>query len=239
MPKMRPKEILERLDYMAVTDVCGFPILGNANMLLGAVRLTAFSNVADWAMFVEILEQDYSCDGMDGLLDAIYSFGSVHGGNPGLTPKGLLHIAEKGSFWPEFEFREHEGSPIFALREGVRAVRVRGQEISVPKSLEEYGEVGVRLDFPPDVQVQEFLQWLSASHGPAVFEPDEALLGCLTKPLPLVLRLREWYHPVMPDRELPSQTETFQQIAEVLATGDPTKYKPKKPPNTDWRNWVI
>lgn len=239
MPKLQPKEILAKFDQMAVTDVCGFPILGSANWLMASVRLTAFSNGSDWAMFVELLEKGYTSEGMDDLVDFLYPYGSSVVGNSGLAPEGLLHVAEKGSFWPEFEFREHEGSPIFALRDGVKAVRVRGREIAVPKSIGEYGEVGVHLDFPPDVQVQEFLQWLAAVHGPAVFEPDEALLGHLTEPLPLVLRLHEWYHPAIPARELPSQTETFQQIAEVLATGDPTGYKPTKPPNTDWRNWVI
>lgn len=239
MPKLQHEEILAQLDQMAVTDVCGFPILGNLNTGLGSLCLSAFSDGTDWAMFVEILAQDYSSDGMDGLRDSIYSYGSSIIGNLGWSRDGVLPVAEKGPFWPEFEFRGPEGRPIFALRDGVKAVRVRGREIAVPKSLGEYGEVGVRLDFPPDVQVQEFLQWLSAARSSAVFEPDEALLARLTKPLPLVLRLREWYHPVMPDRELPSQTETFQQIAEVLATGDPTKYKPTRSPNTDWRNWLI
>jgi hypothetical protein len=169
----------------------------------------------------------------------MYSYNNIPGSVAGLVPAGLHHIAEKGPFWPEFEFREHEGKPIFALREGVKVVRVRGREIAVPRSLEEYGEIGVHLDFPPDVQVPEFLQWLSAAHRSAVFEPDDALLARLTKPLPLVLRLGEWYHPALPSRELPSRTETFQQIAEVLATGDPTRYKPTLPPNTDWRNWLI
>ena len=239
MPILQSKEILAQLDEAAASDVCGFPRLGNANWLLASVRLTAFSNGSDWAMFVELLQQGYTTCGMDDLLNFVYPYGNTIGPAVGLTPSGLRYIGEKGSFWPEFEFREHDGRPIFALRGGVKAVRVREREVAVPKSPGEYSEVGVRLDFPPDVQVQEFLQWLSAARSSAVFEPDEALLSRMIKPLPLVLRLREWYHPVMPDRELPSQTETFQQIAEVLATGDPTKYKPTRSPNTDWRNWLI
>jgi hypothetical protein len=232
-------DILHQLDEAAKKDVCGFPILGSVSTALGSLCLSGFANGADWAMFVEILAQDYSRDGMDGLRDSIYSYGSSIIGNLGWSRDGVLLVAEKGPFWPEFEFREHEGKPIFALREGVKVVRVRGREIAVPRSLEEYGEIGVHLDFPPDVQVPEFLQWLSAAHRSAVFEPDDALLARLTKPLPLVLRLGEWYHPALPSRELPSRTETFQQIAEVLATGDPTRYKPTLPPNTDWRNWLI
>ncbi|WBB91105.1 hypothetical protein [Verrucosispora sp. WMMC514] len=35
----------------------------------------------------------------------------------------------------------------------------------------------------------------------------------------------------------PSESETFRQIADVLATGDPTRYAPGAPPNTHWSEW--
>lgn len=35
----------------------------------------------------------------------------------------------------------------------------------------------------------------------------------------------------------PSSYETWQQIAEVLATGDIGRYRPTLPPNTHWKNW--
>ena len=35
----------------------------------------------------------------------------------------------------------------------------------------------------------------------------------------------------------PSSYETWQQIAKVLATGNPHHYQPTLPPNTHWSNW--
>jgi hypothetical protein len=55
--------------------------------------------------------------------------------------------------------------------------------------------------------------------------------------LPKVLELKAWFHPDLVNGELPSQNETFQQIAEVLETGDISCYRPTRQPNTHWSNW--
>jgi uncharacterized protein DUF7003 len=54
--------------------------------------------------------------------------------------------------------------------------------------------------------------------------------------LPEVLRLDEWHQPDIIDRQ-PSETETYRLLAEVLATANPTRYRPTLPPNTHWSNW--
>lgn len=54
--------------------------------------------------------------------------------------------------------------------------------------------------------------------------------------MPAILRLEEWHQPIF-DGRMPSQTETYQLIAEVLATGDPARYRPTLPPTTHWSNW--
>jgi hypothetical protein len=56
--------------------------------------------------------------------------------------------------------------------------------------------------------------------------------------LPRILVLEEWWHRD-PDRydQLPSETATFQQLAQVLTSGDLTTYRPSRAPNTHWSNW--
>ena len=46
--------------------------------------------------------------------------------------------------------------------------------------------------------------------------------------LPLIFQLDDWYHPRLPEGEWPSRTETFRQIADVLITGDPSRYQPSE-----------
>ncbi len=40
-----------------------------------------------------------------------------------------------------------------------------------------------------------------------------------------------WHHPDLVNGELPSGSETFQMIAEVVVSGDATRYRPTKQPN--------
>ena len=50
--------------------------------------------------------------------------------------------------------------------------------------------------------------------------------------------VEEWNHPDLAGRELPNSSESFQQLAKVLYTGNTNYYNPTEPPNTDWRNWL-
>lgn len=53
-----------------------------------------------------------------------------------------------------------------------------------------------------------------------------------------VLEIDEWEHPRLLAGERPSSCESFRMIARVLATGDPTLYRPTESPNTHWSNWA-
>jgi hypothetical protein len=53
----------------------------------------------------------------------------------------------------------------------------------------------------------------------------------------VLLNLDQWYHPDLAGDEMPSGNETFQLIAKVLCSGDPSHYKPTNKPNTHWSNW--
>lgn len=54
--------------------------------------------------------------------------------------------------------------------------------------------------------------------------------------LPKVLQLEEWHQPE--DIETPPSTsETYQQIADALASGDVGRCRLSLSPNTHWSNW--
>jgi hypothetical protein len=55
--------------------------------------------------------------------------------------------------------------------------------------------------------------------------------------IPKIIELDNWFHPDIANDELPSENETFIQIAKVLETGNAEYYKPTHMPNTNWANW--
>ena len=52
-----------------------------------------------------------------------------------------------------------------------------------------------------------------------------------------IMLLDFWCHPDLVSGELPSRTETFQQLACVLEDNDPRLNRPFEPSNTHWKNW--
>ena len=79
---------------------------------------------------------------------------------------------------------------------------------------------------------------LAAIHRDLVLANEEERRLNVPPELNEVLVLEEWPHPnVVDPNERPSGSETFQQLAQVLVTGDLGKYQPSSPPNTHWKHW--
>ena len=75
-------------------------------------------------------------------------------------------------------------------------------------------------------------------HRDLLLADEDELRHRLPADLPRIMVLEEWWHRD-PDRfdQLPSETETFQQLAQVLASGDVDAYRPTHAPNTHWSFW--
>ncbi|WP_437107609.1 DUF7003 family protein [Streptomyces flaveolus] len=66
---------------------------------------------------------------------------------------------------------------------------------------------------------------------------DQELRNRLPVRVPLIFQLNEWQQPHDLGDSMPSDHETFRRIAEVLATGDASRYRPQIPSNTHWSAW--
>jgi hypothetical protein len=94
----------------------------------------------------------------------------------------------------------------------------------------------VPLTATPGEPMVDALRRLVPTHRDLLLATEEELRARIPKDIPEILRLEEWHQPVFDD-VLPSQTETYRLIAEVLTTGDPRRYQPTLPPTTHWSHW--
>jgi hypothetical protein len=108
-------------------------------------------------------------------------------------------------------------------------------EFSLEES--EFRQAGIELVEPPTVYAFELLRLLVSRYREPFLATEDELRQRIPRDLPLILQLDEWHHPDLAADELPSTSETFQVIADVLVTGDSTRYMPTKTPNTHWSNW--
>jgi hypothetical protein len=122
------------------------------------------------------------------------------------------------------------------VAEEASEIIVRGQAVSIPP-VKDYALHGVVLEQPPRVRVFELCRFLADGGREQVLAtPQERRISVLPD-MTQILQLEEWHHPDLVNDDRPSGSETFQQLAQVLATGDAERYHPSRPPNTHWRNW--
>jgi hypothetical protein len=122
----------------------------------------------------------------------------------------------------------------------------------------------VGLTIAPGEDLEDAFRRLVPLRRNLILADEDELRGWLPGDLPEILRLDEWHHTDMdvmapgaererrrehhrilasvsgstvPFETLPSDTEVYRQLAEVLATGDATRYAPTQPANTHWSHW--
>lgn len=232
-----PAAVLTVLDHTA--SVMVFPMLDNGYVYPAAARLTVFSDAREWSIVIET----FGFSPRAGLPHTcVTTFGSTIA-----YPRTVDDFIDAEAY--ARYAREHPNAHLevaFPLEEGDwidaehlvpgRDVILRGQRVGMPDA-GGYRAAGVWLADPPRVAVFEFARWLAHAHRDAVLATVAERRAHVPEGLPEVLRLDEWHHPDLADDELPSEVDTFRQLALVAATADPGHHRPTEAANTHWSNW--
>lgn len=237
-----PKEILSILDRCC--DAFTFPMLDNGYIYPAATRLSLYRSAQDWAMVIEV----FGFSPRAGLPDTcIQAFASrLHNRNP---PQSYV---TQSAYENYIARNPHNDSrSVFSIREGpwqdsenqefvaedAREVYLRDRAIRLPAP-DAYSRHSIELEHAPRVQVFELCRFLAAVAREEVLATQEERRVSILPEMEQLLQLEEWHHPnVVDDEDRPSGSETFQQLGQVLATGESVHYRPTRPPNTHWRNW--
>jgi hypothetical protein len=237
-----PKAILSVLDRCC--DAFTFPMLDNGYIYLAATRLLLYRSMADWAMVIEV----FGFAPRAGFPDTcIHTFASrLHNRN---RPEDYVtreayerYLANNPHNESRFVSPIHEGPWQEAanqeyVAEDANEVVVRGEAVRLPP-VDKYGRHGIELEQQPRVQMFELCRLLGEIAREQVLATPEERRISIRPEMQQILQLEEWHHPnVVDEDDRPSGSETFQQLAQVLATGDVGHYNPSQPPNTHWRNW--
>ena len=221
---------------LSVLDQCAraftFPMLDNGYVYLAATRLSVFGDGIDWAMVIEV----FGYSPRFGLPDLnVHTFGSRLVRDRDTPPKyfSLHPNDEVATFFPLADGPWIEGEDVApdAMEVELRGVRVRLPDAAA------YAEVGISLVHADRVAVFELCRFLAAVHRAGILGTAEERRSRVPAQLPELLVLDEWHHPDLVNDELPSDTETFRQLAAVVTTADPGRYRPTEEGNTHWRNW--
>jgi hypothetical protein len=229
-------------DVLAILDQCSanftFPMLDNGYVYLAATRLSVHCTEADWGLVIEV----FGYSPRSGMPDTnLYTFAStLHNRDTEEKYKSRQAYENYLAHNPHNESRfvfpigsgkwEDPDSPEY-LADGAPTMTLRGEVVKLP-SLEEYDQHGIELEDPPRIHVFELCRFLADVEREHVLSTSQECRISLLPEMRLILQ-----HPNLVEGALPSQSETFQQLAQVLVTRNRDAYRPSRPPNTHWKNW--
>lgn len=233
-------QILSVLDRCC--DAFSFPMLDNGYFSLAATRLSLYRTPDDWALVFELF--GYSPRAWEPNL-FIETFASTLWNRD--VPEKYVTIQAYENYLANNSNNEFRAfSPIdgnewiddaACLAEGAREFVLRGRKQTIP-SLHEYEQRGITLEDPPRVQAFEFCRFVADIARDSVLATDGERRVSIMPSMTQILQLEKWHHPDVKDSEdRPSGSETFQQLAQALVTGNVALYQPSRMPNTHWKNW--
>lgn len=242
MTKHAAAHILSVLDRCC--DAYTFPMLDNGYVYLAATRLSLYRSDEDWAMVIEV----FGFSPRLGLPDIhVSTFGSrLHERDAPQDYRSAeayenylaQHPHDDHQFFEPIDkgaWQDADNSELVAVTPAT--VVVRGRAMTTPPR-DAYAGYGIDLADPDRVEVFELCRYLAAVECDLVLATPVEQRVSVRPEMTTLLQLDDWHHPdVVDDAARPSGSETFQQLARVLETGDVGLYRPTAPTNTYWKNW--
>ncbi|MER6503159.1 hypothetical protein ABT218_28310 [Streptomyces sp. NPDC001455] len=205
--------MIEANDILAQLDKCAtefkLPHPGNGYFYAVDVRMHLYRDAGRWALIIETVGYNPR---MGNLVNVVGTYGNcLTTGEPGWGNEGFHDRVEN--------MEKIDDQETYA---GGIPVIVRGRTLAV--------------EAEPGEPLEVVFRRLVPEHRDLILADEAEVRSRIPGDLPKVLQLEEWHQPE--DVETPPSTsETYQQISEVLASGDVGRYRPRLSPNTHWSNW--
>jgi hypothetical protein len=224
------QEILHQLDTEAESYV--FPMLDNGYYYHGDQKLTIFRDEKRWAILLEVLAYNNHEDNIDGITTIANVFGNCL---TGWNDNDNFNFFASNNGVETFLYDETNYVPY--LNDKAKSIKVRDTIIPIQFEKEYYLDKGVELEFENKITPWEFMRGLIPEHSNLFWQTKQEISKKIPIDLPEFMILTNWHHPDLVIGEKPSETETFQQLADVIATGNKTLYNTTETINTHWTNW--
>jgi len=223
-------EVLSQLDKCNAKYT--FPMLDNGYVYPAGTRLTAYRDEHRWVIIIEAIGFNYRGMGHNGILNCLHVFGNCLEYPPGTKNENFLRITDDLDICSTFDDEEN-----FYLNSKCENFSLRGDTLPIIHERGKYESYGIQLEDEDSVNAFEFLRLLDLLYHDKLVATEIEIRHRIPKDIPEMMRLEEWFHPDVVNGDLPSNNETFKQIAKVIETGNIDFYKPTQRPNTHWKNW--
>jgi len=222
-------EILDQLDKAANDFI--FPMLDNGYYYHGDQKMTLFGDRSRWAILIEVIQFDNHSYDIEGIENITAVFGNcLTSGNGNDSFYRFAQNTNTETFLDD----EDEGP---FLNPDAKTIFIRNTEVQVVQDRQHYIAKGIDLEHDGRIRPWEFMRGLVPEYSSMFWVTREEISKSIPLDLPIIMTLSNWHHPDLALDEKPSNTQTFQQIADMLITGDSFLYNPSEEHNTHWSFW--
>ncbi len=224
------KEILHQLDTEAESYV--FPMLDNGYYYHGDQKLTIFRDEKRWAILLEVLAYNNHENNIDGITTISNFFGNCL---TGWNDNDNFKFFASDNGVDTFLYDETNYIPY--LNNLATSIKIRETIVINTFDKEYYLSKGIELEFENKITPWEFLRGLIPEQSNLFWLTRQEISNKIPLDLPEFMTIKDWHHPNLVMGEKPSETETFQQLADVIVAGDKNLYNTTEIKNTHWKNW--
>lgn len=128
-------------------------------------------------------------------------------------------------------------------------VEVRDRSVQVPAKVSAFVPQIRSGSWPKGAEPQDLGRYIAYEYADLCRATDAEKRAHLPADLPELMTIDEWHHRRWsyvhgvespgPIGSAPSSYETYRLVAEVLATRDPSRWRPTLAPNNHWSNWPV
>lgn len=187
----------------------------NMNIDYISSRLSAYCSADKWLLLFNSIVWWPSAEGLTAMVEIV--------GTGVVGRQGFDDFRAFGPGYIEFDYEEDANK--------ILSIQIRGQEID-PTSLVINTNFDARSDYGFWVSVA-----LAEKYKESLLASQAEIRRFIPPGFKHLLSIDEWDYPVAYEM-LPSQTEAFPRIADVLVAKDSSIWKPVKEPNTHWAYWL-
>ena len=226
----KASEILNQLDQC--NSDYTFPMLDNSYVYPAGTKLSAYRDDNRWVIIIEVIGFNYRGGGHNGISNCLHIYGNCLTYPPGTVNENFLTLTDNANNCSTFDEEEY-----FYLNPKCSHFRLRNEVLPIIHDRHKYNSLGIELEDETRVNAFEFLRLLDALYHDKLVATESEIRERIPIDIPKIIDIHEWFHPDVVNGELPSENETFKQIALTLETGNNDYYRPTQKPNTNWINW--
>lgn len=225
----KTSEVLNQLDQC--NSEYTFPMLDNGYVYPAGTKLSVYRDDKRWVIIIEVIGFNYRSGGHDGVSNCLHVYGNCLTYPPGTRNENFLSLTDHANDCNTFDDED------FYLNPKCSHFVLRNEVLPIIHDRQKYNSLGINLEDETRISAFEFLRLLDALYHDKLVATETEIRERIPVDIPKIMEMHDWFHPDVVNGELPSENETFKQIALIIKTGNIDYYRPTHEPNTNWRNW--